>query len=532
MKLKERIIWLGPIAGTLLYLAIKLLYACSFAGTTIMLISLGVLLGVIALVLFAFTVGSHPVGQIIFSVVLILLLPLALPMFIQSRATAHWILTIIVLYETVTSTFALIDAIRNFKDLDRKYVEYFKPRNKVKNQIALWSIIAIAGLGGFTGLFSSALEYQDLSPQTFVISNSQAQGIELVSYLPTPSTLTQEIVDIFQLYNVCWSFDPSESALEINTTAADELAAAIQMCMNSGVKVELWPLFSPDDGHYPSLLNLHEHWPRLYEKFYNFCDYYNVTVDYFMWDVEYPLGTNPLPMDDPLFNSSDAIEPWKFLLNEAENNRQWARNRALWSSGLQIIRELATNASTINTTFRATTHTGHVWDLLDGDNDLQQRSGLTAWDLVRDGTFQYCSQMAYRGCEGGGNSSSAMIYKNVQALERVLARDYPGQDKPNAVCIGCIAFDPYPTVASIVDDVRLSIAAGAEAVRIFQLNSWRFMDGGHAVNDSSGESVLDIFKGSREGGSVTYYPSKDQELNTFVAILGDVLLDLCTPIGF
>jgi hypothetical protein len=156
-------------------------------------------------------------------------------------------------------------------------------------------------------------------------------------------------------------------------------------------------------------------------------------------------------------------------------------------------------------------------------------SGIPAWDSKE--AYEYISMMSYRGCEWGGDpGSSTWIYEHVKASAKT-------QTGKIAICLGCINYNPYPTIASVVNDVHLALSAGAHSVRLFQGASWIYGVSpdpiknvwgniAHGLNNTETEGLLQLLKACRQGGNVAYTPGIEIDVNIFFNILIDIILDL------
>jgi hypothetical protein len=154
-------------------------------------------------------------------------------------------------------------------------------------------------------------------------------------------------------------------------------------------------------------------------------------------------------------------------------------------------------------------------DILTGSNNEQKYDGMPSFDIRSD--YDYISMMIYRGCEWGGNTTPEYVYTGVKALK---ATQVPGGDV--GVCLGCINYLPYPTIASVQNDVRLALAAGATSVRLFQGQSWT--DGGVFPGYGFG-GLRDLLLAVRQGGSAQYVSNSSYEVGSALNIIQDVFYD-------
>lgn len=394
-------------------------------------------------------------------------------------------------------------------------------RRRQRRRLATLLLLGVAGTCLVTGPLLVARVATPGPTRSFTITPARAASYDLVVYFPRVTAVNETVCEIFASANATLSFPLSEDKFQAGDPAGEAAAQAVQQLNAHGIPVEIWPLFERDEGHYPSIAEI-DRWDDLYAHFHDWTVRHGLTVEYLLWDIE----TEGEGIDKTEF------EAWPFPLDEigkhAADARRIAEMEPTWTEALQTVRALGQQARADGHAMRTTTHT-IIWDLFDGDADLQKQAGLPVW--AAGDAFEYVSMMAYRGCEWGGTpANSAMIYDVVRAS----ALTQPGTI---AVCLGCINYTPYPTIAPVVADVHLALAAGADSIRLFQANSW--IDGVGTWEGSGGmvygggahgiEGFRALLAACREGGTTTYQPTSRDQLTAFGSVLLDVLWDLAGP---
>ncbi|MHA1999990.1 MAG: hypothetical protein ACTSU9_17915 [Promethearchaeota archaeon] len=525
MKRAFFIVWVLPL---ILYTGIcstRWVIASLSINPLVGLAALGYVLLVAGMFVLVGLLIEHPLFQLIFSIVLIVLSIVPLFVLFASHGRGFGMLGIATVYTMAFSTRNIVDCVRKSPRGRRAWVVMRKRfwsgfRNAGKRKRFISGTIACGTLLGFSATLIPALHYAT-GERSFTISNAEAQAYDLVVYFPDYSAINDSICNIFVDVNATLSFPLSGDRFDENDTNG-ELAANKTALLNSyGIPVEVWPLFEWDDGSYPSISEI-DRWPTLYGKFQNWTERHNITVDYMMWDIESGgEGVNLTGLDDlPGF-----LWTLGYLGRALERVDQVDET---WQDALETIQALRDRCHADGHQMVTTTHT-IIEDIFDGDADMQKREGLPVWDA---GAFDFISMMIYRGCEGGGTPPTRdYIYDYVS----MSARSQPGTV---AACLGCLNYTPYPNITSVVDDVRLALAAGATMIRLFQANSW--IDGVGTYQASNGNWIYggpahgasglrDLLEECRLGGSTSYTPTVARRENLLANTFVDTLLDLRNP---
>ncbi|MBN2154632.1 MAG: hypothetical protein JW776_01130 [Candidatus Lokiarchaeota archaeon] len=156
------------------------------------------------------------------------------------------------------------------------------------------------------------------------------------------------------------------------------------------------------------------------------------------------------------------------------------------------------------------------WDYADGDLDLSIAYHMPSYELLPE--FQYVSSMVYTGCEWGLAAKGAgpeYVYQSLTQIKRV-------NSGPLAICLGCLNYIQYQNISAVKNDVMLAIAAGADAIRLFQGGSW--------VNGWIGpahgyQGLLDLLLACRTGGTGSYTHTGVLDLMYVGGTIADILVD-------
>ncbi len=129
--------------------------------------------------------------------------------------------------------------------------------------------------------------------------------------------------------------------------------------------------------------------------------------------------------------------------------------------------------------------------------------------------------MVYTGCEWGmavGGAESEYVYQALTQIKRV---NPPGP--PLAVCLGCINYIQYQNISAVKNDVMLALAAGADAVRLFQGFSW--VNGW--IGPAHGYSGLnDLLQACRTGGTGSYKHTGAFDMIYVSVTVFDIIIDI------
>ncbi|MHA1846020.1 MAG: hypothetical protein ACTSXU_00095 [Promethearchaeota archaeon] len=508
--------WLAPLSAYLIYFSIKLLIATYYGGAGVFLFGLGYSTIMIALVMFSFSIARHPLGQVIVSGLLLVVGVLFILVSIGAEFKAFNLTFIVACYTLAWCVHAIHDGIKNWK----RSLQKWKRLNLKEKHLPTLIIIAM--------VVSSVLVIEinkntSRSPISFTISDERASNYDLVLYYPDKTKINDTFCEILAEANVSTvSFPMREHEFENGTVDSEIAANATRIAKSHGIKVEVWPLFNHDEGTYPSISEI-DRFEELYYTFENWTVRNNITVDYLLWDIE---------SGGEITVNYSKYDAWPSFLRVygifGGYGAKLMNVSRTWPAAVNKILNLAKLARDDGHVVRMTTHT-IIWDVFDGDGDEQMIDGIPAWDT--SDAYEYISMMSYRGCEYGGNSDPAWIYEHVRASSVT-------QKKKIAICLGCLNYNPYGTIESVVNDVYLALAAGADSIRLFQGNSWVEGVGkneatgvlgnpAHGLNGTDG--LLQLLKACKQGGNVTYYPKTSIEWDLFWNILSDVKLDLAKP---
>ena len=506
--LAKGLIWLGPLGGFLIIIFTRALYAARFAD--------GVMLGVVGIVLLAIALVRYRFMQLVMVIIMAVLSAGVVLFWIGSLARAFYLMLGIAAYTDVWNGVVIVDILRSA----RRHEDFWRtgkalPRGKtIATIIALGSIVACP--------FLVAVPWYAMpGPTHFTISDQQAKAYDLVLYYPAPEWINDSVCQIAHDANATLSFNVHESSFYNNSLDYANITKAVKACNNHNVPVEVWPLLDIGYGYisYGYTGRLHQ----LYEAFHDWTVREHISVKYLLWDIEGAPGNDSCPQA-PAWEKDLGIFGYT-------GHSQYCKvvQQSSWAQAVTDLHDVNQQANADGFTVRATTIPDLIWDMFDGDDTLQENWGLPAWD---GGGYQYVSMMVYRGCDGPGNNSNTFIYDCVRASAMAA---FPGRA---AACLGCINYEPYPDVASVVTDVHLALAAGAWSVRLFQGCSWVFGTGETTGNPDDKawtnpphylSGLNQLLQACRQGGNVTYYPRQAMKLAAFTSILLDVFGDFTIP---
>ena len=401
--------------------------------------------------------------------------------------------------EGVFGIFLIRDAVKDWKSEERRKKISFKEKRTKIYAISL-SAVFVIGAGLIVSPFYSNKTY------SLEVTDIQAQSYELVLYLPD----TMEAVNACRDANATLSFPMLQSWFNVSNPAGIERAILVEYANNQSVPIEIWPLFDSGGYHYISERNTEHLW-GLYDDFHNWTDYYNVTVDYLLWDIEDYVHGEDLyyegwAKDIPVLESIGNLSMYGVTL--VDNLRNWDDVITEWKS-------MATLAASDGHIMRGTINPS-VWDYADGDLDYSTLNHMPSFELIPD--FQYISSMIYTGCEWGmaaGGAESEYVYQSLTQLKRV----NPG---PLAVCLGCINYIQYTDIASVKNDVMLAVSAGADAIRLFQGGSWVFGWEGPAHGYPG---LNDLLQACRTGGTGSFTHTGKFDMIFLGSTTADIIVD-------
>ncbi len=496
MKLRSYLIGFAPLLAVVGYIMGKAIWASMRQGDIIALIIWGLSLLIIALIFFGFAVRKHPLARMFTGGALVAFMAFTLLLMAIFEFRFLYFIFTAAMWGGVFGIRVLVDLRRDWRKKEVSFRISLRGRTKTIAGLLAMSI---------TGTFLFAAPYYASAARTFQVTEAQAQSYDLVLYWGDQTRMNTTLVGICKEARATLSFNMPESFFDVNDLVGNYCATIINYSNQKGVKVEVWPLFDGSKGQYVGY-NHTEEMMGLYDKFQAWVEAKNVTVDYLLWDIEegarydYAGWAKDIPVLGMIGNWSETIQE---MHRRAAN---WTATLDAWTTVLQ--KSLADGHLP-----RATTNPMPE-DLLDGDSDMQKWNGMPSFD-IRD-QYEYISMMIYRGCEWGGARTPEYVYQSVRSLHNT----QPGQ---TAVCIGCINFAPYPTIASVQNDVRLALAAGADSIRIFQGQSW--VDGAYGpANGITG--LRDLLLAVRHGGSAQFTPDPSYELLFALNIIVDAFYDL------
>ncbi|MHA1698639.1 MAG: hypothetical protein ACTSWN_07370 [Promethearchaeota archaeon] len=542
MKRLKYCFWFLPLWVFLGVTCTRLIIAESRCYGYFGLVSIGIALAFFMFFLVFGLLIVHPIGQLITTAITLIFSLLTWILFIVASGKAFTLLLIITIYLQAWSFYSVYQLIhvKNW----RKMINELKSRRKLpKINVILISIVVISGCTTSPLLISQLYNRSFVQPLNFVISDAEAQSYDLVVYFPRVSEINDQIAEIFVEVNATCSIPLSWSTFEEGNDDGNKAAEKIRILNQHAVKVEIWPLFDGDSiGHYPAYNNI-EYWDDLYDRFHNWVQRNNLTIDYLLWDIE---RNGPVPADAAQYqeysNWPGFLQSIAYFAGQEGAQAQFSED---WNQIVAQVRALGKKVHSDGYSMRATTFT-MVADNFDYDDDQQAKNGIPAW--AASDVFDYISMMIYRGCEWGGTpSDNDWIFELVRAEARIWKGTI-------AACLGCINYTPYPNISSVVSDVRLVLAAGLHSgvdrpaekisIRLFQANSWidgvgtwqnpttgNWVYGGpaHGVDNETTSGLRQLLLECRREGEVMFTSKQETRQGLFTDIFMDVLSDTAKP---
>lgn len=522
LSLRQYFGWIGPMVVFLLVVCGRLFYAASFAGETIIILVIGTTFGILTLAAIPIHFLNHR-RMIGFVIIFTTMIFITIFLFwLTSIAMAFYLMLAVSLY---TETWSVRCCLILWRSRRSSRAPISMETNSLNNHPIFPTLThsqkkAILILGSFIGTAACFLTvplYAFPRDQEFLISDIQAQSYDLVLYYPDAHRINITVCAIAQKYNVTLSFPITESQFSPNHKDYNAYVNAVRLCNQYGVSVEMWPLFDWNNGSYPSFSEV-DRVPGLYNTFHTWTVIHGLTVQYLLWDIEAGGEYDPCSKE---YSWTENFGPFGYVGHAQYCQRTSAE---AWDHAVNVWGEVNRQATLDGHLVRATTHWQIVYDIFDDDDNLQRNWRLPVWAA---GSYQYVSTMSYRGCDGPGDGPSAMIYEGIRAA----ANKNPGNV---AVCLGCINYEPYPDIPSVIADVHLSLAAGATSIRLFQGLSWVDGTGEKAgepdnlkwTNPPHNIDGLDaLLEACRKGGVVTYHPDSRLKYEIFLNLLMDVFSD-------
>jgi hypothetical protein len=406
----------------------------------------------------------------------------------------------------------------------RDFLKEWKFRAKVQspkgepNTITKFKVIGIIGIMMVGFLFSFAWTFDTRTAIRFSVSEQTMQDKELVLYwvrqdLEDP----QAFVDVLSETNTVLALQGNPDLFqEIGDYTIKGASAAylVQLCNLAGVKVEIWPVPSQN---YRCALSMRDVdcMPVVYEMFSAWKTKYNLTIDYYAFDIE---DSQSLHFENSTFGSLISPEQplyWTFRgIYEHAAGQEFIRNeRANWTTQLSKQQALIDRIRADGIIPRATIQP-LVWDALDGDFDEFVINNMQSYEISG---YDYLSGMYYRSCEWGNNDSTYLIYRSMKMLNAVSPYG------KSAICLGCIGYPAYQTKEDIANDVWLSVGIGADSVRLFLGDSWVYRESTEAAGIESLREMLTL---CRNGGTGTTTYTSSNELSILEIVINDIINEL------
>jgi hypothetical protein len=499
MKLKLFILGMTPFLAIYGYFLIKLTYSSlrlfGLAGLSLIGICL-ISLAAIGLVFFFYnvTIVKLILGVLKELWMIVIILTASLQVFQYFH-----ILLATAIFNGVFGVYLIIDAFNDWKFGERQRKISFKDK---RTKILAISISAVFVLGAI----SFVSPFYNNKTYTFEVSDAQAQNYELVLYYPN----TIGGVNACRDANATLSFNMPQSWFNVSNPNGIDMANLVSYANAEGVLIEIWPLFDSGGYHYISARNTEHLW-ELYADFHNWTDYYNITVDYILWDIEdfvqgEDLNYEGWAQNIPVLNSLGNLSMYGVTLMDNLHN---------WNYIIEEWKLMAVQALNDGHIMRGTVNP-RSWDYADGDFDLSIAYYMPSYELLPE--FQYISSMIYTGCEWGmaaGGAGSEYVYQSLTQMKRV-------NNGPLAVDLGCINYIQYQNITAVKNDVMLAVSQGADAIRLFQGGSW--VNGW--IGPAHGYSGLnDLLQACRTGGTGSYRHTGVFDMMFVGGTIADIIVD-------
>ncbi|MHA1996838.1 MAG: hypothetical protein ACTSU9_01900 [Promethearchaeota archaeon] len=519
-SLKTDIIGLAPFIGVMGYLWGRTTWGTSRYGGYPFLLSMGLSIIIFTITFFALFISrKHLITRILFSVLGIFLLGVGILFSIVGEFKGMYILIFSSWYEGVYGTWACVDIFRDLgmprRRESKMIVKFKKPVKFQSIGLVLVACMIPAGI-----ISTQAWTFDGRVELQFSISGDDMQEKELVLYWVRQNlTDPAGFVDVLHDTNTVLALQGNPDLFqEIGsyTTLGADAANLVDLCNDAGVKVEVWPVPSSNLSCALSLRYV-DCMPTVYGYFKDWVAKYNISVDYYSFDIEDYVALPPFENStvgrhvatrSPLY--------WTFngIYNMAAKQEFLRTNRSNWNALVRQQQDLIDEIIDDGYIPRGTIQP-QAWDALDGDLNSFKKDFMQSYEIKG---YEYLSGMYYRSCEWGNNDSSYLVYKNVRIMHAVSPYE------KTAVCIGCIGYPSYVTAQDVANDVWLSIGAGADSVRLFLGDSWVYS---FSPNETAGlQNLRTMLELCRAGGTgvTSYHPSWD--LDIFKTVFADVFEDL------
>ena len=387
-------------------------------------------------------------------------------------------------------------------------------RRQIKGAAILVCILA-SGI-----LLHQTWQFDDRTELEFTISKDTMAEKELVLYWVRQTMEDpQAFVDVLRDTNTVLSLQGNPDLFteidEENENKSVDAANLIRLCNEADVKVEVWPVRGESLDCDCSMSSV-DCMPTMYQYFKSWITKYNITVDYYAFDIE-----NYVALSD--FDTSaigqhvsvETPEYWtlKYIYDISNQQAHLRANRSDWDEKIKKQQALVDLIIADGIIPRGTIQPA-VWDNLDGDYNDYKKNNMQSYEIEG---YEYLSAMYYRSCEWGNDDSTYIVYQSTRIMDSTTPYE------KTAVCIGCINYCAYETDAEVANDVWMSVGAGADSVRLFLGDSWVYSAPTEAEGLTNLRSMLEL---CRAGGTGYTEYSAQWESEIMNTILLDVLGDL------
>jgi hypothetical protein len=409
---------------------------------------------------------------------------------------------------------------KNEKDNEGKPFSYYfcadfiRKKSLNRKVVAIYLTMMVLSVG-----LSQVWQFDTRTQLSFEISEKEMAEKEIVLYWVRQNMSDpQAFVNVLKDTNTVLALQGNPDLFqEIGdyTVLGGDAANLVKLCNIAGVKVEVWPvpsktMFCALSMDYVSCM------PTVYNYFKAWCLRYNITVDYYAFDIE---DYKPLPQKfenstGAQFVDEDSPLYWTYrgIYEKAAKQEFIRTNRSDWDNQIAQQQKLVDQIIADGIIPRGTIQPS-AWDALDGDYKDFIKNNMQSYEIVG---YDYLSGMYYRSCEWGNNDDVYIVYQNAKILKAIspYAR--------SAICIGCIGYPAYQTAATVANDVWVSAGVGVDSMRLFLGDSWVYRADNESVGIQDLRSMLEL---CRKGGTgITNYDS-ERETHILGTVMNDVIED-------